>query len=234
MKRGWRASRSAFSCNPNAADIPQLQRGRPSGGSFSREQQLKGSAAAANRRASDDEEEGDGGGPSDEQPQPPIDSQHTVKERKQQEAWREQLPTLKKQWYASLPSNMSRARQFAEARQQTMQEDVNGAWKNHACSSATSAQPLQEGDFQKVAGQGQVTYIGMECTFPITMHKWTCTCCNQTIAPGAMSFGCFPNTPEVAHLWYDLRVMQQYKRLGLGNGTSATGAWVEGVCVGES
>ena len=204
-----------FSDNSSAPQLPSSKPGRKpgSGGSFSREQQQKGAAAAAERRADGDMMPGD---TPRTQPEDP-DSEHTARERKQQAAWEKQKVELQAQFYGSLPTNLARARDFRDARQEVMQQDLDGAWRNHACSTS-----LMETDFRSEKGQGQVTYMGLECTFSLTVHQWTCTCCNQKFAPNALSFGCFPSTPEVAHLWYDLRVLQQYKRLGLGNGTSAT------------
>ena len=128
---------------------------------------------------------------------------------------------MKAQFYSFLPRNIVRARHLREATKKAMQQDLDGAWREHACSSA--AQPLQEEGFKLEACQGEVFYLGLECSFTLKVHKWTCKCCHQTIVPHALSFSCFPSSPEVEHLWYDLRVLQQYKRLGLGGGTSATG-----------
>jgi hypothetical protein len=46
----------------------------------------------------------------------------------------------------------------------------------------------------------------LECSFTLkVLVKWTCKCCHQTIVPHALSFSCFPCSPEVELLWYDLK-----------------------------
>jgi hypothetical protein len=65
------------------------------------------------------------------------------------------------------------------------------------------------------------SYTSLDCSFTLkVLVKWTCKCCHQTIVPHGLS--CFPSSPELEHLWYALTVLQQFKRIGLGGGTSAT------------
>jgi hypothetical protein len=40
-----------------------------------------------------------------------------------------------------------------------------------------------------------------------------------------MAVGCFPSTPVIADIWYDIQALQLYQRLGLLEGLSATGGF---------
>jgi hypothetical protein len=138
--------------------------------------------------------------------QPDQSSEHVRKVERMQEAWRGQMPHLKDRYYCYLPENIARAAREREAKQSTMQEEVNAA-----CSSSSD----NEAD-------GEVTYVGLSCVFQLKLPK---ICCGEMSTPHALQFGCFPSTPTTPHLWYDLDVLSMYMKLGLGDGLSGTGEW---------
>jgi hypothetical protein len=89
--------------------------------------------------------------------------------QRKQAAWKQQEGNMKGQFYSFLPRNIVRARHLREAKKKGMQQDLDGAWSEHACSSAS--QPLQEECFILEACQGEVFYLGLECMKGIELDE---------------------------------------------------------------
>lgn len=141
--------------------------------------------------------------------------------------------TLSLRYFLSLPNNIANAKHEVEHLRGRFQTALDGSWAT--AFQHSSGCPLLEPDSEGSTLQasraedfehhfdGQVTYFGLTCTFTLDVHKWKCKHCSHTSIPQALDYCCFPSTPLIAHVWYDLRVMQLYKRLGPGEGLSATG-----------
>lgn len=144
------------------------------------------------------------------------ESRHAEKVRKQQGAWKERLPGLRSLYLDSLGCNIDRVKGQQAAQQSALQAEIDNSYCS--CPQCPQPQPLhsQQPD-------GNVWYYGLHGTFQLALHKSTCSCCNQTFSPQALSFGCFPSTPVTAHVWYDLRVLRLYKSFGPMEGLSHTG-----------
>ena len=110
----------------------------------------------------------------------------------------------------------------AEDRRASLQAEIGASWCMHIGSCPEG--PVHPSQFSQQP-DGEVIYFGLDCVFKLLLPRWACACCKQSFNPHALDLGCFPNTPSTAHFWYDLKVLQQYKQLGLGGGLSATGGW---------
>ena len=139
-----------------------------------------------------------------------------------QAAWKAQMACLRPKYFDALPYSIARAKAEAEARRAALQEEIGASWCMHIGSCPEG--PVHPTQFSQQP-DGEVLYFGLDCVFKLLLPKWACACCKQSFSPHALDFGCFPSTPSTAHVWYDLKVLQQYKQLGLGSGLSATGGW---------
>ena len=152
-------------------------------------------------------------------------SDHYIRANRQQTAWKAQETCLRDRLIGSLPMNVARAQGHAETKRKGMQSEVDESWGAHQCSCSSDRDyrdPLHHSQFSKEL-DGEVTYVGLECTFLLSMPKWACSCCGQSFTPHALDFGCFPSTPTTPHVWYDLQVLWMYQNSGLLEGLSATG-----------
>jgi hypothetical protein len=212
---------------PNAPTIYVGKPGRPPGKNTgpTRSTQQQGTAAAAAARlaaAISASEVGAGGGGDDQDnmdDQQP--SEHAIRASRVQEAWKDQMPKLRSIFFDELPRSCARAAEQAEGRRQALQAELDGSWKGHVCQASTGAMH-DTCSFSKQM-VGEVAYFGTECVFKLSLPKWTCSRCCESFSPDALELGCFASTPTTPHVWYDLRVLKLYKRLGLGEGLSATG-----------
>ncbi len=150
--------------------------------------------------------------------QSPQDSEHAAKVRSRQQKWGELMPELRSKYCDALPRSISRCKSQASSHQEALQTEIDawGAGHHCSCEDAQESQLSRQPD-------GQVLYMGLEACFLLKLHNKVCNCCNQSCSPHALDFGCFPSTPTTAHVWYDLRLLQLYKKYGPMDGLSATG-----------
>jgi hypothetical protein len=216
-----RKDNSEFFDNADAPTISLGSSGRPcgSGSGPSRESQMRATQASAlARRARGQQDEGgdDNDGPARSLDQP---SEHADKTRKQHEAWGNSLPWLRERYMACLPSNISRAKGQASSLRSAIQAEL--AADTYCCPKCPHPQPEHSKE-----QDGIVWYYGLDGCFQLTMYKRTCKGCKQVFTPHALDFGCFPSTPVTPHVWYDLRVLSLYKKLGPLDGLSQTGKFI--------
>ena len=214
---GGRKRKADDKSSSAAQEVIVRQPGRKpgSGSGPSREDQKKGTVAAAVARAVGSEGENvdtqmDGSAA------PTVDTDHVIKTRIQQERWRDLMPRLRGLFCDAFPGNLARAKAAAVGRRVSLQAELDSSSCQHACEGC------REGDITKLP-DGELLYYGMDCIFSLTMHKWQCKCCNTSFSPDALHYGCFASTPVTAHIWYDLRVFDLYRKFGLKDGLSATG-----------
>jgi hypothetical protein len=69
----------------------------------------------------------------------------------------------------------------------------------------------------------KIVYYSMLCVGQLNIPSWKCSCCSVIVTPPPSAFACFPATPVIPTLWYDVQVLQTYQRFGLVEGLSATG-----------
>lgn len=114
-----------------------------------------------------------------------------------------------------------------------IQERVDNVWKYHVpcCHSADEGSL----DFDKSSvvcvGTRKVKYMGISCSGELSIPTWACSTCNETFTVSPHIVGCFPSTPTDPHLWYDIRLLQMYKDLGIMQGLSATGVCSVAHCI---
>ena len=77
----------------------------------------------------------------------------------------------------------------------------------------------------RLAGR-EITYYSLEFVGKLHLQEWQCDCCCSVVSPRPSAFACFPSTPKCASTWYNVQVLQLYRRLGPLEGLSATGASV--------
>ena len=225
-KRGRGRPSDGLYVSRDAPDCQVRKNGRPAGGTHgpSRTTQQMGVAAAAEARRSASEVGAIGDEPNDAiGGDEPSRSEHYLRCSRQQAAWKDQMPFLRSERYANLPTSIERAKRQAAARMGELQAELDESWSGHTCSAG----PISEASFSR-QNDGAVTYYGQDFVFPLAVPMWTCACCSKSFSPHALTLGCFPSTPITPHVWYDLRFLQLYKQFGPGEGLSATGGWESG------
>lgn len=206
-----------------APDIAVGESGRPSGAGGvgpSRTAQHKATISAAAKRAALE-----AGAPYDD-PTEESEGDRTDHYRKcsnLQANWKTSMLGLQNRYYEMLPTNLDRIKKKADLEQADMQAEINESWRSHACSNLRDAESVVSEDSFTMQPDGVVTYYGKEYVFELRLPLWKCTCCSQSFSPHPIDFGCFPSTPITAHVWYDLRLMQQYMDEGPREGLSITG-----------
>lgn len=207
-----------------APDIIVGESGRPSGSGAgpSREAQLKGTTArsAAAARRADLDSDVPFGDETEESERERTD--HYFKCNSLQANWKVQVPGMLSKYYERLPANLDRIKRKAELEQAEMQAEIDGSWSHHVCSHRDQGSEINKESFN-MQPDGFVTYYGKEYVFKLCLPVWKCKCCSQSFSPHPIDFGCFPSTPVTAHVWYDLRFMQQYMDEGPREGLSITG-----------
>jgi hypothetical protein len=132
---------------------------------------------------------------------------------REQQAWQASSPSLKSAFYFSLPCNIRRRKQLAEAARSGLQAEIDG-WIPSPCDCG-HATFSQEAD-------GDVTYFGLNNVFKLQLFKRRCMRCHKDATPSPVSFGCFPNTPTTPHIWLEISLLQMYGKFGC-EGLSSTG-----------
>jgi hypothetical protein len=74
----------------------------------------------------------------------------------------------------------------------------------------------------QLAGR-EINYYCLEFVGKLHLQEWQCDCCGSVVSPRPSAFGCFPSTPKCASTWYNVQVLQLFRRLGTLDGLSATG-----------
>jgi hypothetical protein len=219
VKKRRAAPASGVYVSQVAPDIAVGESGRPSGGvGPSRAAQHKATTSAAAKRAA--LEAGVPDDPTEESEGDRTD--HYRKCSKLQANWKANMLGLQNRYYEMLPANLDRIKKKADLEQADMQAEINESWRSHACSLRDAESVVCDNSFS-MQPDGVVTYYGKEFVFELRLPLWKCACCSQSFSPHPIDFGCFPSTPITAHVWYDLRLMQQYMDEGPREGLSITG-----------
>ena len=226
MGRGKKRVAGGAFVPDNAPDIEVGQSGRPAGSGIgpAREAQKMGTAAARSaavaRRAALE-----AGVPFDDQTVEESErerTEHYFKCNSLQANWKAQVPCLLSRYYERLPANLDRIKRKADVEKADMQAEIEGPWIHHACNLRDPSSEITRDSFSRQP-DGMVMYYGKEYVFELTLPVWKCCCCSQSFSPHPIDFGCFPSTPVTAHVWYDIRLLQQYMDEGPREGLSITG-----------
>jgi hypothetical protein len=70
---------------------------------------------------------------------------------------------------------------------------------------------------------GDVWYYGRTCVFQVSLYEWRCSNCCRGVAPSPLAFGCFPSTPTIPQMWFELQLLHLYREQG-HDGMSSTGS----------
>ena len=222
--KGWRNNRSAVFLPADVAPINSNVAGRPrgSGQGPARSTQQAGTLAAtaariaAGREAADTEtaaaaagnEAGDGEDVGDA----------TIWGRRcenQHSAWKDCCSTNRELYYDSLPCNLARSKEEADGLQRRRQAEVE-EWQPPACQCGCDTASFTQHP------AGDVWYYGRTCAFQLSLYEWQCSNCNRRAAPSPLAFGCFPSTPTIPQMWFELQLLHLYREQG-HEGMSSTG-----------
>lgn len=153
-------------------------------------------------------------------------SGHTWQERRERQhtAWKGAIDSMHNAYVDAIPAVVLFHHEEQAAMLNMAQERVDNVWKYHSCCRPADEDSL---DFDESHVTCVITrnikYMGISCSGDLSIPTWTCSTCSQTFTVSPHIVGCFPSTPTDPHLWYDIRLLQMYKDLGVMHGLSATG-----------
>jgi hypothetical protein len=214
------------SCLTPGANVPAAARGRGSrpGGIGRKRPPPQGQGPAKGRKAgrkagSDDEDDNHDEGEGGDEP-----SEHAVRKQREYEDWVAAQPQLEKELVDALPLCVSMHQLQTQQAQQRLQAlavaQHEHAISQHACSNCQH-------------GTRCVTYVGLSCECRMEIPTLRCMGAGVHVGPGSpahpLRMGCFPSTCAAPETYYDLQVMELYRRLGPMDGLSVTGAAKNGL-----
>lgn len=214
--KGWKRDRSAVFVPPDAPTFSGNVAGRPRGGGQgpSRATQQAGTTAAtaarlaaAAREAA--ETEAAAAGANDEAGADDEGDLSTwgLRAEKQDSAWKDICSAHRALYYDCLPCNLARSKEEADGMQRSRQSEVE-EWQPSACQCGCDAASFSRHP------AGDVWYYGRTCVFQLSLYEWQCSSCNRRVAPSPLAFGCLPSTPTIPQMWFELQLLQLYRRLG--------------------
>ena len=140
-------------------------------------------------------------------------------------AWTVKRLAMKQQFLQYAPLLDQFKREDSTAHVSRVQQRVDSAWQFHECGGPA---PPQQGAFVEQCRK-TVRYVQMTCCGNLSIPTWRCSCCQEFSTPDAISAGCFVSTPSAADTWFDLNLMEAYRFLGLEDGLSGTGEYLNHV-----
>jgi len=168
-----------------------------------------------------------------EHPDNITESEWAKRMGKQRERWATAHPMLCQLAVQNAPLQAHLAARRQKQRQQELEELLDLSQQFHACSAQprahadghAEAQPLRQPLQRK--GYRDAVYYSMNHRFAIKVPLFYCSCCKVDVEPRPQDVGCWPSTVTVPFIWYDLELMHTYTYLGLRQGLSATGGWLQ-------
>ena len=131
---------------------------------------------------------------------------HSQRLQREDEAWRNKLPVMRESYIAALPQAHAMKAAASDDLQQRMQGSLDQLREPSPCKCmAAGHQP----DFARLPEGRDVRYIGMSCAFKLNMPQWQCSGCRFKLDADPLVVGCFPSTPVVPEVWYDLQVSRR-------------------------
>ena len=147
-----------------------------------------------------------------------------ARQKAQNKSWKELGNRLMEQYLESFPSNLARCTWETEALRTRLQSELD-----NFCPSPCKCAHSSESDGCDCVmpewvpcPNGQVSYLGLTCTFDLRITAWKCSICSTNSSPSPVAFGCFPSSPCNPHVWFDLRLLRLFRRQ-FSEGMSTTG-----------
>ena len=235
-KAGWRDTVGIISApTPITSLGPMVAPGPPRGSSLmgpSREAQARGSQAATAGRAADTVRnlkaamEAAAAAQGDEAEEEIEGEPRTWARRcaNQSEAWGSLSSHFRQQYVDFLPQNLAREEEMTEKLKEKLQSDLsNYRPATCSCSSSIDGEPKAQWISHS---DGEVTYYGLTCTFPLQLTAYQCSNCSKRCSVSPLAFGCLPSTPTMPNVWFDLKVLRLHRRQ-FSEGMSTTGEMLQ-------
>lgn len=155
-------------------------------------------------------------------PQAPFSLLHEEKMRRLHENWLLAMPAIRQEMIHRAPLLQQYQAAMRDMMLACIQQRLDAAWQLHKCchlsDGSCSMACLTPGT------QRPVTYWSLTCHGTLQVPSYTCSTCSSIFSPSPVQAGCFPSSPVLANIWYDLMFLEAYVPLSLQLGVSGTGA----------
>lgn len=146
-----------------------------------------------------------------------------ARQRAQNKSWRELGNSLREQYLDSFPTNLARCTWETEILREKLQSELDN-FCPAPCECSNSSESVDDCVMPEWVPypDGQVSYLGLTCTFDLRITTRKCSNCCRNCSPSPVAFGCFPSSPCTPHVWFDLRLLRFFRRQ-FSEGMSTTG-----------